>query len=317
MNSQSVKTLEIGVRTEHPGDSAGMVILKIQSIGSVQSKTMTYQHTDLSGSNFVEGDAIEASGPFPKKAAITPSAKKRCTPAIAGVLAGFYTSRVKNLAVLGELDLQETKDQARIDRLKANNEHLNAIAQNYASRVSLHDWKRRLSADTKRAFSFLGFSLQSDAQVINFRLGHEVAEAALSAKKGPTDYLSALLRTLGIVDLVFVLELASSDSEENHPLHLHGIARIPDTISTQDIRGLLAPEPDLGASPPTKGYRQRWSNKAIAVTELQTPGTWVSYSGKEFDFTAHSLQANPGYASRSATTAGRERYEAIRAWLSA
>ena len=276
---------------------------------------MTYQHTDLSTSDFVEGDAIKASGPFPKKAAITPPGKKRCTPAIAGGLAGFYTSHMKNLAVLGELELQETKDQARIDRLKANNNHLKAIAQDYASDVLLQDWKRRLPADTKRAFSFLGFALKPGAQVINFRLGHEVAEAALSAKKGPTDYLSALLRTLGIVDLVFVSELARSESEENHPLHLHGIARIPAAITTQAIRELLAPVPDLGASPPTRGYRQRWGNKAIAVTELQTPGTWVSYSGKEFDFTAHSLQSNPGYASRSATTAGRERYEAIRVWL--
>lgn len=278
---------------------------------------MKYQHTNLSTSDYVEGDAIKASGPFPKKTAITPPAKKRCTPTIAGGLAGFYSSHMKNLAVLGELELQETKDQARIETLKANNVHLKAIAQDYASDVLLQDWKRRLPADTKRAFSFLGFALKPGAQVINFRLGYEVAEAALSAKKGPTDYLSALLRTLDIVDLVFVLELASSGSEENHPLHLHGIARIPAAITTQAIRELLAPEPDLGTSPPTKGYRQRWNNKAITVTELQTPGTWVSYSGKEFDFTAHSLQSNPGYASRSATTAGRERYEATRAWLSA
>ena len=278
---------------------------------------MTYQHTEFSTSDFFEGNAIKASGPFPKKAAMTPPGKKRCTPGVAGVLAGLYASYVRNLAVLGELELQETKDQARIDKLKASNDHLKSFAQGYASDVLLPDWKRRLPADTKRAFSFLGFALKPKAQAINFRLGHEVAKAALSAKKGPTDYLSALLRTLGIVDLVFVLELASSDSEENHPLHLHGIARIPATVSTQAIRELLAPEPDLGTSPPTKGYRQRWSNKAIAVTELQTPGTWVSYSGKEFDFTAHSLQSNPGYASRSATTAGRERYEAIRAWLSA
>ena len=276
---------------------------------------MKYQHTDLRTSDFVEGEAIKASGPFPKKAAITPPAKKRCTPAIAGVLAGFYTSHVKNLAVLGELELQETKDQARIDTLKDNNVHLKTIAQDYASDVLLQDWKRRLPADTKRAFSFLGFALKSGAQVINFRLGHEVAEAALSAKKGPTDYLSALLKSLGIVDLVFVLEFASSVSGENHPLHLHGIARIPAALSTQAIRELLAPEPDLGASPPTRGYRQRWSNKAIAVTELQTPGAWVSYSGKEFDFTAHNLQSSPGYASRPATAVGRELYEGMRVWL--
>ncbi|MGV6396769.1 hypothetical protein ACTUVN_002208 [Pseudomonas caspiana] len=276
---------------------------------------MKYQHTDLRTSDFVEGEAIKASGPFPKKAAITPPAKKRCTPAIVGVLAGFYTSYIKNVAVLAKLEIEKEKDQARIDKLKANNDELKGFAQAGASGVSLHDWKRRLSADTKRAFSFLGFSLQSDAQVINFRLGHEVAEAALSAKKGPTDYISALLRTLGIVDLAFVLELASSNSEENHPLHLHGIARIPAALSTQAIRELLAPEPHLDSSPPTRGYRQRWSNKAIAVTELQTPGTWASYSGKEFDFTAHSLQSNPGYASRSANKAGRGLYEAMRVWL--
>ena len=278
---------------------------------------MTYQHTDLSTSDFAEEDTIKASGPFPKKAAVKPPTKKRCTPGIAGVLAGFYTSYEKNVAVLAKLELEKEKDLARIDKLKANNDELKGLAQDYASDVLLQDWKRRLPADTKRAFSFLGFALKPGAQVINFRLGHEVAEAALSAKKGPTDYLSALLKSLGIVDLVFVLELASSNSEENHPLHLHGIARIPATLPTETIRKLVAPKQNLKLNPPIKGYRQRGDNKAIAVTELQTPGTWVSYSGKEFDFTAHSLQSNPGYASRSATTAGRERYEAIRAWLSA
>ena len=271
--------------------------------------------SELSKTELSRGYITEMSGPFPKSATSREPAKKRCTPGVAGVLAGFYTSYIKNVAVLAKLELEKEKDQARIDKLKANNDELKGFAQAGASGVSLHDWKRRLSADTKRSFSFLGFSLQSDAQVINFRLGHEVAEAALSAKKGPTGYLSALLRTIGIVDLVFVLELASSDSEENHPLHLHGVACIPVALAIQAIRKLLAPEPDLGASPPTRGYRQRWSNKAIAVTELQTPGAWVSYSGKEFDFTAHPLQSSPGYASRPATTTGRECYEAIRVWL--
>ena len=202
-----------------------------------------------------------------------------------------------------------------MDKLKANNDHLKSFAQDYASGVLLLDWKRRLSGDAKVAFSFLGFALKPGAQALTFRLGHEVANAALSAKKGPTDHISASLRALGIVDLVFILELASNESEENHPLHLHGIACIPAALTTQTIRELLAPEPDLGESPPLKGYRQRWSNKAIAMTELQTPGAWVSYSGKEFDFTAHRLQSNPGYASRSATLAGRELYEAMRAWL--
>ena len=185
------------------------------------------------------------SGPFPKFAALRAPAKKRCTPAVAGVLAGFYTSYVKNLAVLGELELKEVKDQTRIDTLKANNEHLRETAQDYASGVSLPDWKRRLPADTKRAFGFLGFALMPDAQAFTFRLGHEVANAALSARKGPTDHLSALIRTLGIMDLAFITEFADSDSEENHSFHIHGVARIPAALSIQTIQELLAPKQDL------------------------------------------------------------------------
>lgn len=255
------------------------------------------------------------SGPFPKFATLKAPAKNRCTPAVAGVLAGFYTSCVKNLAVLGELELKEVKDQARIDRLKANNEHLRETAQDYASGVSLPDWKRRLPADTKRAFSFLGFALIPDTQAFTFRLGHEVANAALLARKGPTDHLSALIRSLGITDLAFVTEFANSDSEENHSLHIHGIARIPATISNQAIQELLAPKQNLKLTHPIKGYRQRGDNKAIAVSDLRTPGAWASYSAKEFDLTAHCLQSSPDYASRSATKAGRELYEAIRIWL--
>lgn len=255
------------------------------------------------------------SGPFPKFAALIVPAKKRCTPAVAGVLAGFYTSYVKNLAVLGELELKEVKDQARIDTLKANNIYLKELAQAAASDVSLHDWKRRLPTDVKRAFSFLGFALMPGAQAFTFRLGHEVADAALSAKKGPTDNLSALIRTLAITDLAFVTEFADSDSEENHPFHIHGVARIPDGVSIHTIQELLAPKQDLKLVRPIKGYRQRGNNKAIAVSELQTPGAWISYSTKEFDFSAHCLQSNPDYASRSATKAGRELYEAMRAWL--
>jgi hypothetical protein len=278
---------------------------------------MTNQHAELSTDIFFERDVIKPSGPFPKKAALTPSAKKRCTPAIAGVLAGFYTSHVKNLAVLGELELHETKDQARIDTLKDNNVHLKEIAQDYASDVLLQDWKRRLPADTKRAFSFLGFALKPGAKAITFRLGHEVANAALSAKKGPTDYLSSLARTVGITDLAFVTEFVESESEENHGFHIHGVACIPAAVTVEAIQRLLAPKQNLKADVPIKGYRQRGKNEAVSVTKLHTPGAWISYSGKELDLTAYRLQSSPDYASRSATRSGRHLYEAIRSWLSA
>jgi hypothetical protein len=59
--------------------------------------------------------------------------------------------------------------------------------------------------------------------------------------------------------------------------------------------------------------RQHWWSMVRYCAEggLQA----VSYSGKEFDFTAHRLQSNPGYASRSATKAGRDLYEAMKGWL--
>lgn len=281
---------------------------------------MTYQHNEsgepeLSSGDFARGKRASTSGPFPKNTAVTAPAKKRCTPAVAGVLAGFYASYVKNLAVLGKLELEKAKDQTRIDTLNANNAYLKALAQDCASGVSLPDWKRRLSADTKRAFSFLAFAMIPDAQAFTFRLGHEVADAALSAKKGSSDYLSALMRTLGISDLAFVTEFADSDSEENHSFHIHGVGRFPPDLTLETIQELLAPKQNLKLAHPVKGYRQRGDNKAVVVSSLKTPGCWALYSSKEFDFTAHCLRSNPDYASRSATTAGRELYESMRTWL--
>ncbi|MCF7545489.1 hypothetical protein [Pseudomonas petrae] len=315
MTGQSVKVLEINDVTDHLGVSAGMTILKIQRVGLIPRQTMMNQHPLRGATDCIEVNAIKASGPFPKRASMTPIPKKRCTPAIAGVLAGFYMSCVRNLAVLAELELQKPKNQARIDKLRTNNRHLKATALAYASDVLLQDWKRRLPADAKRAFCFLGLALKPGAQAITFRLGHEVANAALSAKKGSTDYLSALARTLGIIDLAFVTEFVDSESEENHGLHIHGVACIPAALTVEAIQRLFAPKQNLTADPPIKGYRQRGKNEAVLVTDLQTPGAWVSYSEKEFDLTAHRLQSNPGYASRSATLAGRELYEAMRAWL--
>ncbi|MGT3072977.1 hypothetical protein [Pseudomonas putida] len=254
------------------------------------------------------------SGPFPKTALQQVAAKQRCTPGSAGVLATFYTSYARNLAVLEKLQADK-REQDLIDELQANNDYLLKLAQDYASCISLPDWKRRLSTDTKRAFSFLGFMLMPDAQAFTFRLGHEVADAALSAKKGPTDHLSTLIKSLGMKDFAFVGEFTSSDSEENHSFHLHGVGRFPSDLTLETIQELLAPKQNLKLARPVKGYRQRGDNKAIAISELKTPGGWALYSSKEFDFTAHCLQSNPDYASRSATKAGRELYESMKTWL--
>jgi len=271
--------------------------------------------SDLSRNDSPAEKITKVSGPFPKSTLASAPEKKRCAPAIACVLAGFYASVERNLAVLEILEVEKVRDQTRINTLKANNAHLKKLAQERASGLSLPDWKRRLPADTKRAFTFLGFASTPDAKAFTFRLGHETADAALSAAKGPTDYLSALMRKLGIRDVAFVTEFTDSKSIENHPLHVHGVARIPEGVSIQSIEELLAPKQRLKLAQPIKGFRKRGKNEAVSVTELQTPGAWVTYTGKEIDFTAHRLQSGPDYASRSATLAGRELYEAMRVWL--
>lgn len=194
---------------------------------------------------------------------------------------------------------------------------MQTITQSYAANISLGDWKRRVSPDTKLAFSFLGFSSMRNAKAFTFRLGYEVAEAALSAKKGYADYLSARLRTLGIVDLAFVGEFTDGHREECHGFHIHGVACIPESVSDDAIFTLLAPRQNLAASSPIKGHRQRGKNKAIDTPDLATPGGWFCYSIKEIDATAHRLKCNPGYASQSSTRAGKKLYESITAWTRA
>lgn len=259
--------------------------------------------------------AVGSTGLFPKTGSKSEFSKRRCTPGAAGLLASFYTSYAKNLAVLGELHLQETPDQAEILRLELITDHLKRTAQSYAANISLGDWKRRVSTDTKLTFSFLGFSSMRNAKAFTFRLGYGVAEAALSAKKGYADYLSARLRTLDIVDLAFVSEFTDGHSEECHGFHIHGVACIPESVSDDAIRTLLAPRQNLAASSPIKGYRQRGNNKAIDISDLATPGGWLCYSIKEIDATACLLRSDPAYASRSATQAGRKLYESMRAWV--
>lgn len=287
----------------------------VDSTAALLPKAHRNSESDLNRNELPKAKITNLSGPFPKSTVASAPEKKRCTPALAGLLAGFYTSFVKNLAVLAILEVRKVRDQTRIDTLIANNAHLQGLAQEAAHGLSLPDWKRRLPADTKRAFSFLGFAPTPDAKAFTFRLGHETADAALSAAKGPTDYLSTLIRTLGITHLAFITEFSDSKSAENHPFHIHGVARIPDGVSIQSIEELLAPKQDLKSAHPIRGYRKRGNNEAVSVTELQTPGAWVSYTGKEIDFTAHRLQSGPDYASRSATLAGRELYEVMRTWL--
>lgn len=270
--------------------------------------------------------ATPKSGDFPQEPPKKSASKKRCTPGLAGVLTVLYHAHEYTLAVLGELQTLsdsstgslDTKTKDEISRRATALEFQKSLALSTANGVDLPDWERRLSPDTKRAFALLAISQHPDAKSITFRLGHEVAEAALRAKKSPTDYLARLLQRLGITQAVFALECSTSASDENNPHHIHGVAIIPADLLdelTSKLRAALAPPPCSDATPPVRGYRQRYSNKAIDIRPVRTAGGWFQYITKEIDFTAHALNARPDYASRSASKAGKELYETIRAWI--
>lgn len=274
-------------------------------------------------------------GDFPQKTLEESTSRKLFTPGLAGTLSLLYHGQESTLAVLAELQSKElytdTKIKEEINRRVAALEFQKSLALSAASGVALHDWERRLPSSTKRAFALLALARHPDAKSFTFRLGHETAEAAMRAKHGPTDYLARILQRLGLTQTVFVLERSASESDENNPWHIHGIAIIPDdllnslTREAMDKNGspkpsklqtLLAPPPDAKAIPPIRGYRQRWNNKAIDIAPTRTPGGWFQYITKEIDFTAHDLAARPDYASRSAIQAGKAQYESIREWIS-
>lgn len=250
-------------------------------------------------------------------------------PRTARLLAILYLGHRDNVAVLGdlyrELNLstdQEEREriQVRINKLEANNRYAQSLAQSVASGTELNEWKRGLADEQKRAFTLIGFASRRDAYALTIRLDSGVAGAALAAAKGQADYLSAILRGLGVTELAFVLERSDSESSENSPWHLHCSAIITADLLEDLTRELTGtdgePEPSKLREALALDYRQRFNNRAIDIQPLRTPGAWGTYITKEIDVTTHRLKGrSPYYASRSARAAGRELYEGIRQWL--
>ncbi|MFI8611179.1 hypothetical protein ACIGFL_23035 [Pseudomonas sp. NPDC077649] len=255
-------------------------------------------------------------GHFLKKHRVTARTQRALTPGMVGALASFHNGYQRHVAVLGQLDTSNP-DITTLKKLHVPTK----LALEYTSGITLSDWQRRLSPEVKRAFTQLGVARQPGARIVTFRLGHEVAEKALAATAGPAAYLAALLkRKLGIGDIAFILEFSNSASNGSHPLHLHGIACIPDGLTEERIRAVLAPEPtrpSLVAQTlnPIRGYRQRYVNKAIDLQPITTPGAWASYINKEYLLTQRKLGGAPDYASHSASRAGRELYEELVQWI--
>lgn len=232
----------------------------------------------------------------------------------AGLLANFQGMRERNVAAISELD--PDLDHEQIAQIEAKISFIDQVAQSYAGKGSgkLADWSKHVPAEIKQFFRLLWLARQPDAVAVTIRLDHRTATTALDAKRGPANHLAGIIQRtlakLGIsTDLAFNLEYTHGASTENHPLHLHGIVRIPaDRIeeARQALRSALA-----------EGYRQRFGNLAVHVAQISNPRWWAGYCTKEHGISADILKKArgkrtvPDYASDSARDGGKALYERV------
>lgn len=232
----------------------------------------------------------------------------------AGLLANFQSMRERGVAAISELD--PDLDHEQIAQIEAKISFIDQVAQSYAGKDSgkLADWSKHVPAEIKQFFRLLWLARQPDAVAVTIRLDHRTATKALDAKRGPANHLAAIIQRtlakLGIsTDLAFNLEYTHGASTENHPLHLHGIVRIPaDRIeeARQALRSALA-----------EGYRQRFGNLAVHIAEISNPRWWAGYCTKEHGISADILKKArgkrtvPDYASDSARDGGKTLYERL------
>ncbi|MGA0644413.1 hypothetical protein ACO3H2_06810 [Pseudomonas aeruginosa] len=232
----------------------------------------------------------------------------------AGLLANFQGMREQGVAAISELD--PDLDHEQIAQIEAKISFIEQVAQSYAGKGSgkLADWSKHVPAEIKQFFRLLWLARQPDAVAVTIRLDHRTATKALAAKRGPANHLAGIIQRtlakLGIsTDLAFNLEYTHGASTENHPLHLHGIMRIPaDRI--EEVRLALR-------SALAEGYRQRFGNLAVHVAEISNPRWWAGYCTKEHGISADILKKArrkrtvPDYACDSARDGGKTLYESV------
>jgi hypothetical protein len=232
----------------------------------------------------------------------------------AGLLANFQGMREQGVAAISELD--PDLDHEQIAQIEAKISFIDQVAQSYAGKGSgkLADWSKHVPAEIKQFFRLLWLARQPDAVAVTIRLDHRTATKALDAKRSPANHLAGIIQRtltkLGIsTDLAFNLEYTHGASTENHPLHLHGIVRIPaDRI--EEVRLALR-------SALAEGYRQRFNNLAVHIEAISNPRWWAGYCTKEHGISADILKkargkrTAPDYASNSARDGGKTLYESV------
>lgn len=244
------------------------------------------------------------------------TARALVTSGQARLLADFAAGMEKRVAAISQLDPE--KDQTDIERIQKIDSYVRSLARSYLSTGKLPDWSKSLSKDIKQFFRLRHLLSQPHAHVISIRLGHKVAEAALSASRGPADYLAGVimrtLKALGVnTELAFNLEFVQGACRENHPLHIHGVMCVPDDQLPAVIDALTRA---LAA-----GYRARWKNVAVLLERPQSPGFWASYCIKESTVTSEVLFRKCGrpdsasYATRTQTRNAKAFYNKVEEWF--
>jgi hypothetical protein len=222
----------------------------------------------------------------------------------------------RRLAAISQLHPQ--LDHEDIERIQKVDAHIQHVARSYLSTGKLPDWSKSVEKDIKQFFRLRQLLSQPGAHTISVRLGHKVAEAALTAPRGPADYLAGVmmrtLKTLGIsTEVVFNLEFVHGACRENHPLHIHGALCVSDDqvkAVTEALTRALA-----------IGYRARWKNVAVLLERPKNPGFWASYCVKESNVTSEILFRKGGrpdsasYATRTQTRNAKAFYSKIEKWF--
>lgn len=248
------------------------------------------------------------------------SAKRLSTVGQARVLASFAAGMEKRLAATSTISqLHPQLDKKDIDRIQKIDSYVQSLARCYLSMGKLPEWSKSLNKDIKQFFRLRQLLSQPDALTISIRLGRKVAEAALSAPRGPADFLAGLItRTLSVhgikAQLVFNLEFIHGSCRENHPLHIHGALCVPGErvhAVTQALTRALASD-----------YRARWTNVAVLLEEPLPGGFWASYCIKESAVTSEMLSIrgvrnkSASYSSRHQSQRAKAFYDRIGDWVS-
>lgn len=187
---------------------------------------------------------------------------------------------------------------------------------NLPSPSTLPNWKR-LPADAAQFFKLLHVLSQPNAVFVTCRLDPEIGEQALSAERGPCDWLAErirlALRGIGLPTehMAFNIEFAPGQAKTLHRLHIHGAFCIPADRRAQaidEIKKVLAP-----------AYKTHGRNVAVKIEEPQSAPDVARYIPKEARITEPRIRKARGSkkgagahrASKAATSGGRAVYQAM------